>query len=127
MGGVFPMMKQWMAAATFLSLASFAATSHASTILCTVIADGTSGKILKQQGNCDQRITAASTFKIALSLMGYDAGYLTDELFPALPFREGYPDWRPRRLFAGAAQPVGFAIAAACGAAAQRSPRRVVT
>ena len=57
MGGVFPMMKQWMAAATFLSLASFAATSHASTILCTVIADGTSGKILKQQGNCETRRT----------------------------------------------------------------------
>ena len=95
MGGVFPMMKQWLAAATFLSLASFAATSHASTILCTVIADGTSGKILKQQGNCAQRITAASTFKIALSLMGYDAGYLTDEHLPALPFREGYPDWVP--------------------------------
>jgi beta-lactamase class D len=88
-------MKKWMAATAFLSIASLSATSHASTILCTVIADGTSGKVLKQQGTCDRRITAASTFKIALSLMGYDAGYLTDEHLPALPFREGYADWLP--------------------------------
>ena len=77
-------MKKWIALDAFPSIAPLCATSHASTVLCTVIADGTSGKVLKQQGTCDQRISAASTFKIALSLMGYDAGCLTDEHLPAL-------------------------------------------
>jgi beta-lactamase class D len=61
--------------------------------LCTVIADAATGRVLKQDGACDQRITPASTFKIALSLMGYDSGYLTNEHLPALPFHQGYPDW----------------------------------
>ena len=51
------------------------------------------GKILKQEGTCDKRVTAASTFKIAISLMGYDAGFQVDEHTPALPFRDGYLDW----------------------------------
>jgi beta-lactamase class D len=66
--------------------------------LCTVIAEGSSGKILRQQGDCALRLTPASTFKVALSLMGFDAGYLTDEHHPALPFRQGYlasdPSWK---------------------------------
>jgi beta-lactamase class D len=86
---------KWIAATAFLWIAPFSTAAHASNILCTVIADGASGKVLRQQGTCDQRITAASTFKLALSLMGYDAGYLTDEHLPALPFREGYADWLP--------------------------------
>jgi beta-lactamase class D len=66
--------------------------------LCTVIAAGSSGRILRQQGDCASRLTPASTFKVPLSLMGFDAGYLTDEHHPALPFREGYvatdPSWK---------------------------------
>jgi beta-lactamase class D len=63
---------------------------------CTVIADTSSGRVLKQQGDaCEQRLTPASTFKIAISLMGYDSGYLVDEHLPALPFYQGYPDWIP--------------------------------
>ena len=76
-------------------LLSCHSTAEASTILCTVVADAASGRVLKQDGQCTERITAASTFKIALSLMGYDAGYLTDEHLPSLPFKEGYPDWDP--------------------------------
>jgi beta-lactamase class D len=60
---------------------------------CTAIADATTGKVLKQEGTCDRPISPASTFKIALSLMGYDSGYLTDEHLPALPFHKGYADW----------------------------------
>lgn len=62
---------------------------------CTALADAVTGKVLKREGVCDQRVTPASTFKIALSLMGYDSGYLTDEHLPALPFHEGYADWVP--------------------------------
>ncbi len=60
---------------------------------CSAFADAATGKILRQEGVCDQRITPASTFKVAISLMGYDDGFLKDESSPALPFRQGYPDW----------------------------------
>jgi hypothetical protein len=53
-------MLKWIAASAFLWLAPFATAAHASNILCTVIADGASGKVLRPQGTCDQRITAAS-------------------------------------------------------------------
>lgn len=89
-------MRSWIVALAFFSGAALCnGAAEASTILCTVVADAASGKVLKQEGHCTERVTAASTFKIALSLMGYDAGYLTDEHLPSLPFREGYPDWDP--------------------------------
>ena len=62
---------------------------------CTALSAALSGRVLRSDGPCAARVTPASTFKIALSLMGYDSGYLTDEHLPALPFREGYADWRP--------------------------------
>lgn len=61
--------------------------------ICTAFADAATGKVLKQEGTCDQRITAVSTFKIALALMGYDSGFLKDTHDPKLPFRKGYADW----------------------------------
>ena len=62
---------------------------------CTALADAVTGKLLRREGVCEQRVTPASTFKIALSLMGYDSGFLTDEHLPALPFHEGYVDYIP--------------------------------
>ena len=62
---------------------------------CTALADASSGRLLRQEGACGERVTPASTFKIALSLMGYDSGYLSDEHLPALPFKPGYADWMP--------------------------------
>jgi beta-lactamase class D/CubicO group peptidase (beta-lactamase class C family) len=67
---------------------------HAAEI-CTAIADAATGKILMQRGDCQRQVTPASTFKIPLSLMGYDAGFLKDAQAPELPFRPGYVDWRP--------------------------------
>src|SRR5665213_394209 len=77
-------------AAIPLALMAFAA--HAE-IVCTAVADAAAGKVLKQEGVCDQRVTPASTFKIAISLMGLDSGFLKDEHAPTLPFQEGYVDW----------------------------------
>ena len=71
-----------------------ALSSASSTELCTAIADAATGKVLMQRGDCGHRVTPASTFKIAISLMGYDSGFLRDEHTPKLPFREGYLDWR---------------------------------
>ncbi|MEW9807871.1 class D beta-lactamase [Mesorhizobium sp. ZMM04-5] len=72
---------------------AFAGSARADTI-CTVLADPASGKVLSQDGECDRRVPPASTFKIPISLMGYDAGFLQDATAPRLPFKQGYPDWR---------------------------------
>ena len=68
----------------------FAGAAHAD---CTLIADAATQRIVREQGACDTRITPASTFKIALSLMGYDAGFLETEHAPVLHYRQGDPDW----------------------------------
>jgi beta-lactamase class D len=95
-------MKPGKLAAAFMLIAGAAAACSAaapaaarSVIDCTVLADAASGKVLLQRGVCDQRVTSGSTFKIAISLMGYDSGFLRDAHAPALPFREGYVDWFP--------------------------------
>ncbi|MYM98875.1 class D beta-lactamase [Duganella vulcania] len=67
--------------------------AHA-TEVCTALADS-NGPTLFSRGDCRHQVTPASTFKIAISLMGYDAGILKDQHTPKLPFREGYVDWRP--------------------------------
>lgn len=82
--------RRWALAAAGLVLT--AAGARAETI-CTAFADAATGKVLEQQGICDQRVTAVSTFKIALALMGYDSGFLKDAHDPKLPFKKGYADW----------------------------------
>lgn len=62
--------------------------------ICTAIANVERGDVVLERGACQERVTPASTFKLAISLMGYDAGFLQDELHPVLPYRKGYVDWR---------------------------------
>lgn len=62
--------------------------------ICTAVADAATGKVLVEQGDCRRQVTPASTFKIAISLMGYDSGFLKDQHTPLLPYREGDVDWR---------------------------------
>ncbi len=57
---------------------------------CTIIADAASGEILVQDGPCGTRESPASTFKIALSLMGYDSGYLKDAGTPSIAYKDEY-------------------------------------
>ena len=47
-------------------------------------------KVIKQEGNCETRYAPESTFKIPLSLMGYDVEILEDETHPQWPFKDGY-------------------------------------
>ncbi|ESZ01323.1 class D beta-lactamase [Mesorhizobium sp. LNHC209A00] len=56
-------------------------------VQCTLIADAVTGKTLYQDGTCDQRFSPASTFKVPLSLIGYDAGILGDEHTPAWDYK----------------------------------------
>ncbi|TPK94932.1 class D beta-lactamase [Mesorhizobium sp. B2-4-12] len=56
-------------------------------VQCTLIADAATGKTLYQDGVCDQRFSPASTFKVPLSLIGYDAGILSDEHTPTWNYK----------------------------------------
>lgn len=57
---------------------------------CTLILDAASGETLHRQGICDQRFSPASTFKVPLSLIGYDAGILNDEHTPAWDYKPAF-------------------------------------
>ena len=46
-------------------------------------------RILKLEGDCTKRHSPGSTFKIAISLMGYNEGLLTDETHPEWEFKPG--------------------------------------
>ncbi|MBS0518669.1 MAG: class D beta-lactamase [Proteobacteria bacterium] len=76
-------------------VAGLVAANAEARVICTAVADAATGKTLREQGDCGQRVTPASTFKVAISLMGYDSGFLQDEHTPALPFKRGYVDWQP--------------------------------
>lgn len=78
-------------AAAIAALAITAA-AHAD---CTLVADAATSRVLREDGSCDTRITPASTFKIAIALMGYDAGFLVDEHAPVQHWRRGDVLWNP--------------------------------
>jgi beta-lactamase class D len=50
-------------------------------------------QVIGSEGDCKSRHAPCSTFKIAISLMGYNEGLLTDETHPELPFKDGYADY----------------------------------
>ncbi|RWM12967.1 MAG: class D beta-lactamase [Mesorhizobium sp.] len=56
-------------------------------IRCTLIQDAQSGATLYQDGVCDQRVSPASTFKVPLALIGYDAGILGDQHTPSWDYK----------------------------------------
>ena len=59
-----------------------------------ILVDGTSHeKVVEIGPHLDERVTPCSTFKIALSLMGFDSGILVDENMPVWVFQEGYDDF----------------------------------
>lgn len=68
------------------------------TLDCTMMVDAASGAALVREGTCDASVTPASTFKIAISLMGFDSGVLRDDHAPYLPYKASYaspnPSWR---------------------------------
>jgi beta-lactamase class D len=57
---------------------------------CTLIVDAATGEALHRDGVCDQRFSPASTFKVPLAVMGYDAGILSDENTPAWDYKPEY-------------------------------------
>lgn len=67
--------------------------------LCTLIVEAASGNTAYESGgDCAVPHSPASTFKVPLALMGFDAGYLVDPENPVVPHRTEYkapfPSWR---------------------------------
>lgn len=56
---------------------------------CTVIIDVRSGDVLVREGTCDQRFAPASTFKLPLAAIGFDAGILIDATTPRWDWHKG--------------------------------------
>ena len=86
-------MKFRFAASALIAFAFSISTNAQAATICTAMGDAATGAVVLQEGNCIERVTPASTFKIALSLMGYDAGFLKDQHAPRLPYQQGYVDW----------------------------------
>ncbi|MFT0859184.1 class D beta-lactamase [Ancylobacter sp. G4_0304] len=57
---------------------------------CTLILDATSGEPLHRSGTCDRAFAPASTFKVPLAVIGFDAGILKDATTPAWPYKSEY-------------------------------------
>lgn len=85
-------MKTLLQAVAFTLAVSLGRTAVAETV-CTLVTDARTGGVVVEEGDCGRRVTPASTFKIALAVMGYDAGFLTETTAPVLQFRDGDPDW----------------------------------
>lgn len=49
--------------------------------------------VIQQEGDCKARHSPCSTFKAAISVMGFDSGVLVDETTPTRPYQKGYVDW----------------------------------
>ncbi len=87
--------KMFKASARLLAtLITLTATNSFANDLCTLIVDAATGATIVKTGtDCTTRVTPASTFKVAISLMAFDSGLLKDSHRPAWPYAAGYPDW----------------------------------
>ncbi len=81
-----------LAAATFALGLQYAARAEAR-VICTIVAEASSDDVPIEDGDCTTRVTPASTFKVPLAIMGFDAGFLVDAGAPVLEIRPGEPDW----------------------------------
>ncbi len=69
-----------------LIVLSLITSAHASD--CFIVKEN--NKIIKSEGQCELAYTPQSTFKITLSLMGFEAGILINETSPSFPFKPEY-------------------------------------
>lgn len=65
--------------------------SEAFSSQCFIVKEG--DVWIYKEGDCEKRYAPCSTFKVALSLMVFDAKILIDEMHPIWFFEEGYPDY----------------------------------
>lgn len=87
-------MNEMRIARAFLAAAIFASPPAArARTLCTIVTDAKDGAALLEQGDCRARVTPASTFKIALAVIGFESGLLKNAHSPEFPFKDAYVDW----------------------------------
>jgi beta-lactamase class D len=87
------MSKRLLAAFSAAALLCVASAATAAPV-CTLLVEADSGKVIARQGaQCDRRNSPASTFKLAIAVMGYDAGVLTGPHTPAWPYKPEYEAW----------------------------------
>lgn len=84
-------MRIWIVAA--VALLTVSTVPARSGTICTLLLDARSAKVVLEDGDCASRVTPASTFKIPLAVMAYDAGILKNAHDPVMKFRPGDPDW----------------------------------
>lgn len=59
-----------------------------------ILINGNTSEVIQEFGpNIYKRVTPASTFKITLSLIGFDTGILENEISPVWDFQEGYDNF----------------------------------
>ncbi len=84
---------RWFIAALVSFVIAIPARAALAETLCTLVADAATGAVLLEEGDCQARVTPASTFKLPLAVMGFDAGFLRDAGHPVLAYHVGDPDW----------------------------------
>lgn len=62
-------------------------------VVCTLVMAPRDARVLLSEGECDTPVTPASTFKIALAVIGFETGILTGPDTPRMSIRTGEPDW----------------------------------
>lgn len=71
-----------------------AATQASAATTCTLVVDAATGATTLRTGDgCETPLTPASSFKIPLSLIGYDSGIIRDADLPARPYKDEYQTW----------------------------------
>lgn len=57
---------------------------------CMLVISYPDGTVLREDGDCNQRRSPASTFKVPLAVMGFDSGVLTSADMPSWPYHDDY-------------------------------------
>lgn len=82
----------WLFTAALFAAVIYGSPANAR-VICTLVSEVETGKILIEEGDCNTRVTPASTFKVPLALMGFESKFLKDAQSPTLSFKAGDPDW----------------------------------
>lgn len=93
--GLFSGIRAGLAAGALLAALALVAPPAEAAEDCFIVTDLESGRVLAKQGLCAARHPPNSTFKLALALMGYDAGLLKNESQPVLAPPDGADTERP--------------------------------
>ncbi len=84
----------WFVCAIAMAVVVAVAGQASAATTCTLVVDvATGATILRAGDRCDAPLTPASTFKIPLSLIGFDSGILQDADRPAWPYKAEYQTW----------------------------------